>query len=185
MRFSTRSKSSAPHENGPLWALAQHLEQPDCRFKPEFFEEPRLPDSWRNLLISPGLALYALLPFWEAEHSEAEALWIAPQISPALLELRAFPICPSPTPQRIEAWLNGTRIRAHSFSSCEEQDLTWEIPARWVRKGANHLLFRFAHAISPQTLTGVQNPDPRMLSVGFRRMWIRLVHPVGFRDDLR
>jgi hypothetical protein len=187
------------HILSPTWEEARwpggRMERLGC------FEAPPQPSPWdhpiciyhipshgfpqlTNMLLVHGWSGIEPWGIW-AERSEAEALWIAPQVSYALLELRAFPICPSPIPQRIEVWLNGIRIGAQQFSSCEEQDLTWEIPARWVRKGTNHLLFRFAYAVSPQTLTGGQNPDPRTLSVGFRRLWIHPVPSLSLRDAPR
>lgn len=152
------------------------------------FDPPNQPSPWKhpiciykipsrgldritNVLLVQGWSGTEPWGLW-AEGVEAEALWITSAAFPAHMELRAFPICSADRSQRMEIWINEIRIGEYRFSSCAEIYTDWKIPSSLVRQGTNRIRFRFAYALSPHTLTGGQNPDPRPLSVGFRRIWI-------------
>ena len=127
-------------------------------------------DRITNVLLVRGWSGTEPWGIW-AEGLTAEALWIVSSPHAARLDLQAFPICSAEASQRIEIWINETRLAAHSFPSCDEANLRWQIPVSLIRRGTNVIRFQFAYAASPAVLTRGRNPDPRPLAVGVRKLW--------------
>ncbi|WP_322798519.1 hypothetical protein [Thermoflexus sp.] len=128
-------------------------------------------DTVTNLLLAQGWSGAEPWGIW-AEGRETEALWIVRNPRPARLELQAFPLCGAEIPQQIQAWINGSLVGEHTFSSCDEAHVSWKIPLHLIRRGTNVLRFQFAYAFPPLMVTQGRNPDTRPLSVGFRKLWI-------------
>lgn len=138
-------------------------------------------DRVTNVLLTAGWSGTESWGVW-GDDLEAEALWITSDSYPARLDLQAFPLCPAEVPQRIEVRVNEAKIGEHQFSSCDEIHIHWRIPQSLIRRGTNVIRFRFAHAFAPALLTQGRNPDPRTLSVGFRRLWLTALIPQSSPD---
>ncbi|WP_322799317.1 hypothetical protein [Thermoflexus sp.] len=152
------------------------------------FDSPRIPGLWdericaielsglptssfTNLFLISGWSGVEPWGVW-AESTAAEAAWLVRKPAAFRLEVQAFPMCPADRPQRITIFVNGLRMAERVFPGCKESQWTLVIPADRVQRGWNMLDLRFAYARSPAEATGGANPDPRSLSVGFRRLWI-------------
>lgn len=112
-----------------------------------------------------------------AEGTESRSFWIAPRKMGFRLLIEAFPYCVPGQQQRIKILINGNTILTYEWNACDRREFVLEIPATLIQRGLNEILFRYGYAVRPVEITGGQNPDARLLSVGFTRLEIQPLTP--------
>jgi hypothetical protein len=65
---------------------------------------------------------------------------------------------------------DGIVIGRHRWQGCETWQGQFEIPVDLVEVGWNELTFAFGHSARPALISGGDNPDNRLLAVGFNRL---------------
>jgi hypothetical protein len=122
-----------------------------------------------RVLLSDGWSGQEDWGVW-AEGTRSTAGWIADAQRDYSLQIGAFPLCVPGQRQRISIKVNGQEIGAYQWEECELWEGERPIPGSVVRIGWNEITFEYAYAFSPAEVTRGQNPDPRVLSVGFTKL---------------
>lgn len=123
-----------------------------------------------NVFLAQGWSAPEGWGIW-AQGTEAMAIGVLSRTVTATLEIVAFPHCVPSENQSLEIWVDGQRLPQLTFEGCREMQIHLPIPSR-LHRGMHEVRFRFAYARSPAEATEGRNPDPRPLSVGFRRIWL-------------
>lgn len=135
------------------------------------------------LLLEPGELLF--LAGWSepeswgiwAEGKQSEVVFrVATEGSGAVLDMRVFPLCVPEMRQSVEIWVNDHFWQRIQFQTCDPIEFREAIPREILRR-YNLLTFRYAYAISPDEVPGLQDGDRRQLSVGFVRLRVDQVSP--------
>lgn len=108
----------------------------------------------------------------EGRHSTVK--WFAAVKRNHLLRINAHPLCIPGQRQQISIRVNGKEIGSHQWEGCERWEAEIPISGSMVRVGWNEILFEYAYAKSPKEITYGQNPDSRILSVGFTVLEVKL-----------
>ena len=98
-----------------------------------------------------------------AMSTQAEANWIATQVTDHTLTLRAFPACKTGESQTVAIFVNDVQIGSHDWTSCDSVELVFRVPAAIVLRGWNKFALRSAYTTIPSSET-------RTLAVGFSEM---------------
>lgn len=107
------------------------------------------------------------------EGTYSTAGWIAAEKRDYVLRVSAFPFCVPAQHQRISIAINGEKIGSYQWGECELWEAEIPIPGSVVRIGWNEISFQYAYARSPAEVTLGQNPDSRVLSVGFTTLEVK------------
>ncbi len=105
-----------------------------------------------------------------AEGKASEAGWISPAQQDHRLRVGAFPLCVPGKHQQMIIIVNGQDIATYQWEECEHWEGDVPIPASLVKIGWNEISLEYAYALTPAEVTQGQNPDPRLLSVGFTKL---------------
>ena len=105
-----------------------------------------------------------------AEGLRSRAGWLETGGQSVCLHIGAFPLCVPGRRQWISIRVNGREIVTHQWENCELWEEELHLPASFIREGWNELVFEYGYAFSPAEITQGENPDPRILSVGFTKM---------------
>jgi len=103
----------------------------------------------------------------------SKARWLATSKQDYILQIEAFPFCVPGERQRITVKVNSREVTAHNWGDCEVWKSEVVIPASIVNPGLNEIVLEYGYAKSPAEITSGENPDPRKLAVGFKRLWIK------------
>lgn len=112
-----------------------------------------------------------------AEGTESRSFWIATRQTDHLLRIRAFPYCVHGQHQKLIILVNQHMLSLYEWDRCETRELVIRIPSTLIRRGANELIFKYSYAVRPSEVTAGQNPDSRLLSVGFSQLEIFAIDP--------
>lgn len=102
----------------------------------------------------------------------SRAKWMAIAQKDHGLRLEAFPFCVPDRHQAVFIRVNGQLLANHQWSDCETWVEELLIPSSFIRVGWNELIFEYNYAVSPAEISGGENPDPRLLGVGFVKLAI-------------
>ncbi len=155
------------------------------------FDPPPMPSPWAYPIcvaemradlpaISPApISGWSGVEEWGmwAEGTQSHSFWIATHQTDHLLRIEAFPYCVPGRHQRLIIFVNQHTLSSYEWDRCEARELAIRIPSALIRRGANELAFKYAYAVRPSEVTGGQNPDSRLLSVGFSRLEILPLDP--------
>ncbi len=155
------------------------------------FDPPPPPSLWNypiciaEIRAEVGKIALPLISGWSgleswgiwAEGTESRSFWLASQKTGLRLSIEAFPYCVPGKRQRMKIVINGHTISTYEWSACDQRKFALEIPAAIVQRGVNEILFQYGYAVRPVEITGGQNPDARLLSVGFTRLEIQFLPP--------
>jgi len=86
------------------------------------------------------------------------------------LAIEAFPLCVPGKRQEISIKVNGQLLTTHPWEMCETWQAELVIPGSMVKVGWNDLSFEYGYTASPADITNGENPDPRLLAVGFKKL---------------
>ncbi len=133
------------------------------------------PTPYTNLLLDSGWSASEPWGVWAAG-TASHARWLATAQADHQLEIEAFPLCLPGIPQTVAVAVNGHSLTTAAWPDCNTAVIQAAIPAAWVQIGWNDLAFTYAYADSPAQATNGQNPDPRLLSVGYNKLLVRRSH---------
>ncbi len=150
------------------------------------FDPPPMPSPWAYPIcvaeLRSDLHRFSLAPIsgWSgvegwgmwAEGTESRSFWIATHQTDHLLRVEAFPYCVPGWRQQLIIFINQRLLSSYEWDRCEARELAIGIPSAFIRRGANELTFKYGYAVRPVEVTSGQNPDSRLLSVGFSRLEI-------------
>ena len=105
-----------------------------------------------------------------AEGLRSRASWLEAGGQDVRLHIEAFPLCVPGRRQWISIRVNGWEIVTHRWENCELWEGELHLPSSFIRRGWNELVFEYGYAFRPAEITQGENPDPRILSVGFTKM---------------
>ena len=105
-----------------------------------------------------------------SEESKSKSQWIAMSRKDHRLAIEAFPFCVPGKRQEISIKVNGQLLTTHSWEVCETWQAELVIPQSIVKVGWNDLSFEYGYTASPADITNGENPDPRQLAVGFKKL---------------
>jgi hypothetical protein len=108
-----------------------------------------------------------------SEGPRSKSQWIATRREDQRLVIEAFPFCVLGRQQSITIRANGQVVTTHEWKTCDDWQAEVVIPAALVKVGWNDLSFEYGYAVSPAEVTDGENPDPRLLAVGFKRLEIK------------
>lgn len=128
-------------------------------------------DDPMNVIREEGWSGKEAWGIW-AEGYKSRVTWLATSRQNHLLHIEAFPLCISGEHQGMRVKVNGYHLFEHLWGDCELWDGKITIPASLVKKGLNEITFEFKYAMSPAEITYGQNPDPRKLAAGFKKLRI-------------
>ncbi|MDW8064566.1 MAG: hypothetical protein RMK32_02905 [Anaerolineae bacterium] len=161
-----------------LWAMTQSnpafqpvgcfepLPSPNPWPYPICVAEARAEDSPIQVILGQGWSGQEEWGIW-AEGMLSTAKWISARKQDYVLRIGAFPLCVPVQRQQISITVNGEKIGSYQWEECELWETEIPIPKSVVRIGWNEIVFQYAYARSPAEVTQGQNPDSRILSVGF------------------
>lgn len=108
-----------------------------------------------------------------AEGIRSTAGWMVAVQRDYHLRVGAFPFCVPGRLQQLSITVNGKPIAQHRWENCEHWEGEIPLPASLIKVGWNELLLECAYASSPAEVTQGQNPDFRLLSVGFTALEVK------------
>lgn len=108
-----------------------------------------------------------------AEGTESIARWVVPDPLEYELIIDAFPNWVENKTQEVTIQVNGRKIGSLTFTENEPLGKSFLIPANLLNLGWNQITFTSEYAIAPVELTDGANPDPRPLSFGVSRLYLR------------
>ncbi len=128
--------------------------------------EVNKPVSPFNVILQSGWSAQESWGIW-SEGLASELKWLALARRDHHLKFAAFPLCVPQQHQRLTVKVNGEKVSSYQWEDCETlaQDLL--IPASMIEAGWNQITFEYAYALTPAEVTNGQNPDARLLGVGF------------------
>ena len=122
-----------------------------------------------NLLLRNGWSGEEPWGTWASE-ADSHAQWVATSRIDHVLFLETSSHCVPGRNQSLSLEVNGEELATHQWEDCEPWSGEVLVPAALVQIGWNDVSLHYTCTVKPADLADGENPDPRLLSIGFTRL---------------